>query len=223
MLRKKSSHSLPSQLIPSDPIAPADETVDFDIQKEVNRIEEIILDSFRIPLTRRTVINEDQVLNQLDLVRINFPEAFEKALEVIRRKQKILQDAEDYAQNQIRTAHKRAAQILDEMEIVRRAEREAGQIRQKVQHDCDALQQKTLAEVEQMRRAMQQELEQLRQKTLAECEEMHKGADVYADSALERIEHQLSDMLKVIRNGRQQLHQNSPRSATKNPNARPRS
>ncbi|NEO66806.1 MAG: DivIVA domain-containing protein, partial [Moorea sp. SIO4G2] len=48
--------------------------------------------------------------------------------------------------------------------------------------------------------------EQMRQMTLAECEEIQNGADAYADGVLYNIEQHLSDMLRVIRNGRQQLN-----------------
>ena len=222
--KKLSSQSSPplGQPVASVP-PPHNEAVDFDLRREIDRVEEIVLDSFRIPLTKRTLIDEDKLLSHLDAVRLNFPEAFEKAIEVLHHKQEIIQEAKDYAQDVVNSAHKRAAQILDEMELIRRAELEAGQIRRQVQHECEALQQKTMTEVEQARRSAQQEIAQLRQKTLGECEEMQKSADVYADSALERIEHQLSDMLKVIRNGRQQLHHNSSRPVPKKPpSVRPR-
>ncbi len=40
---------------------------------------------------------------------------------------------------------------------------------------------------------------------LAECEEIQAGADEYADRVLKEMELQLAEMLRVIRNGRQQL------------------
>ncbi|MGF1481713.1 MAG: DivIVA domain-containing protein [Cyanophyceae cyanobacterium] len=193
----------------TSPPEKSSQEVDFNIQQEFNRVEETILSSPRIPFTRRTLVDEDKLLNQLDLVRINLPEAFEKALTIVQQKQEILQDAQSYAQNLIKTAQNQAAQLLDSSEIVRRAELEANQIRQKVQQDCETLQRKTFAEIEQKRRSTYQELEQMRQAALAECEEIQNGADHYADAALERIEQQLGDMLKVIRNGRQQIHQHS--------------
>ena len=228
MSRKKSQ--IPSsQPLPPESVSEA-EAVDFNLQREFNRVEEMILDSPRIPFTRRTLVDEDKLLNQLDFVRMNLPDAFEKAVEVVEQRQQILQEADDYAQDTVQSAQQRAAQMLNEMEIVRRAELEANKIRRQVEHDCESIQRKTLAEVEQlrrqtqqeieqMRRAAQQELEQMRRQTLAECEEIQNGADRYADAALERIEQQFSEMLKVIRNGRQQIHQNSVHASRKPPGA----
>jgi cell division septum initiation protein DivIVA len=71
--------------------------------------------------------------------------------------------------------------------------------------DCEAIQQATLAEVEQIRYQAQEELEDMRVRAMAECEEIQNGADDYADQVLDNIEHKLSDMLRVIRNGRDQL------------------
>ena len=228
MSRKKPQNLPSSQPLP--PSVSEAEAVDFNLQREFNRVEEMILDSPRIPFTRRTLVDEDKLLNQLDFVRMNLPDAFEKAVEVVEQKQQILQEADDYAQDIVQSAQKRAAQILDETEIVRRAELEAHQIRQQVEHDCESIQRKTLAEIDQMRRstqqeleqarrAAQQELEQMRHQTLTECEEVQNGADRYADAALERIEQQFSEMLKVIRNGRQQIHQNSAHPSRKPPGA----
>lgn len=180
-----------------------------DIQRELNRLEEMILDSPRIPLTRRTLIDEEQVLDQLDLVRLNLPAAYLEAEEIIRRKEEILAQAERYAQEIIAAAEQEAAQILDEMGLVRQAKIEAEQIRRQVQEDCELVREQTLAELEQIRRAAQQEIEEMRMRALKECEEIQAGADDYAERVLRNIEQQLSDMLRVIQNGRQQLQQES--------------
>jgi cell division septum initiation protein DivIVA len=180
----------------------------FDIQAELNRLEELILDNPRIPFTRKTIVDEEQLLDRLDVVRINLPTAFEEAMEVVRQKEEILLQAEEYAQEMIELAKQQAAQFLDELGLVRQAETEAAQIRQAVRQECEDLQQQTLAEIEQMRMQAVQELEQMRQIAIAECEEIQDGADEYADAVLLRIEQQLGEMLRVIRNGRQQLHGN---------------
>lgn len=205
----RSNQSLPSQ------------SRDFDIQRELDRFEEVILDSFRIPLTRRTIVDEEQLLNQLDTVRINLPDAFEEASAVIRQKEEILQRAEAYAQDTIKAAQQQAAQMMDETGITRQAELEARQIRQGVKQECEELQRTTFSEVEQMRHSAKQELERLRQQTLAECEEIQDGADHYSEAVLTKIEQQLSEMLKVVHNGRESLQKGaqSQRRPKKNSSA----
>jgi cell division septum initiation protein DivIVA len=177
-----------------------------DLQRELNRLEEIILDSPRVPLSRRTLVDEEQLLEQLDLVRLNLPSAFQEAAELVVHKEEILQEAEQYAQEIIAAAEQRAAHILNDMGLVRQAEMEAAQIRQQVQMECDAIQQQTLADIDQMRRQAQQELDEMQRRSLAECEEIQAGADDYADRVLRDMEQQLSEMMRVVQNGLRQLH-----------------
>lgn len=176
-----------------------------DIQRELNRIEEILFDSFHIPFTQRTLVDEEVLLAQLDLVRENLPAAVEEAEKIVSQRDEILLSAEEYAQELMETAERRADQILDEMGIIQQAELEASQIRQRVQQECEVIQEQTLAEIERMRLQAQQELEQMRQLALADCDHIQNGADDYADAVLTSIEQQLTEMLRVIRNGRQQL------------------
>ena len=182
------------------------DAVGFDVQKELDRVEEIIIsESFHIPLTRLNIIDEEKLLHQIDLVRYSLPEDFKKAQSILTRRQQILQEAEDYAQQTISAAQQRAAQLLDESTIIQQAEREANQIWKQLQQECEALQRKTTNEVAQMRGQALAELEQMRQQTLAECDALQKGADQYAEAMLNRLEQHLSEMLQIVRNGRQQL------------------
>ena len=183
-----------------------------DIQRELNRLEEMVLDSPRIPLTGRTLVDEEQLLEQLDLIRLNLPNAFEEAEAIIREKEELLLAAEQYAHQIIEKAEQRAAQIVDETGIVRQAKQEAQQLWQMVQQECQAAQEQTLAEIERMHREGQQDLENIRAKAIAEAEAIQTGADDYAQKVLSNIDQQLNDMLRIIRNGRQQLQQGDPLS-----------
>ncbi len=205
MLRQNSANIEPEVNGQNVEGEPTSSSPGVDIQRELNRLEEIILDSPRIPFVGRTLIDEEQLLDQLDIVRLNLPVAFQEAEMIVRHKDEILQEAELYAEEIIENAEQRASQILNEMGLVQQAKVEADQLRNQVQLDCEAIQQATIAEIEQIRYQAQQELEEMRAKAIAECDEIQNGADDYADHVLDSIEQQLTDMLKVIRNGRQQL------------------
>lgn len=183
-----------------------------DIQRELEKLEDMILDSPR--LLNRTLVNEDQLLGQLEVIQLNLPSSFEEAKKVLQEKEEILQEAEQYAQDIIEAAERRAAQILDEMGLIRQAEMEIKQIRQRMQQECDEAQEQTLLEIERMRRQAQQEVEELRQRALAECSEIQAGADMYADRVLSDLELQFSDMIRVVRNGRQRLQPQSAPGAS---------
>jgi vacuolar-type H+-ATPase subunit H len=209
----KITHNHPknnSEKTQTDNISAQVEEMGFPMEEEIQRLEEIILNSFRIPLLGRTLIDEDKLINQLDLIRINIPDSLEQALEILRQKQQIIHKAQQYGQKMIENAQKRAAQILDETRIIQEAQAQANQIRRQVQQQCDNLERKTFHEVEQFKRKVQQEILQMRQQAILESEEIHNEADNYADATLCRLEKQLSEMLQIVNNGRQQLNQNPP-------------
>lgn len=145
------------------------------------------------------------MLEQLDLVRLSLPEAFHEAEAVVQHKEEILQQAEQYAQNLIAQAERQAAQIVNETGILRQAEAEAQQLRQRVQQECEAARDQTIAEIDHLRRQSQAELEEMQRRAMAECQDIQAGADHYADRVLSDMEMQLAEMLRVIRNGKQQL------------------
>lgn len=208
MLRQ-SPHIEPNQNEHSSPIEPLSNGPGggIDIQRELNRLEEMVLGSPHVPLTRRTLVDEEQLLDQLDLVRLHLPTVFQEAQAIVQQKQEIILQAEQYAERTIQAAQARAAQILNEMDIVQLAELEASQIRQQVQQECFAAQEQNQAEIDQTRFQAQQELEEMRLGAIAESEEIQAGADEYADKVLRNIEQQLNDMLRIIHNGRQQLQE----------------
>jgi len=183
----------------------------------------MILDSPRLIITRWTLVDEEQLLGQLDLVRVGLPDAFREAQEVLNHRDELLLQAEQYAQEIIEAAERQAAQITNEMGILRQAEMQAQQLRQQVQQECEAVRQQTVAEIEQMRRQAQKELEDMQHMALLECEGIQAGADEYADRVLRDMEAQLAEMLRVIRNGRQQLHPPASPTDPGRPSASPTS
>ncbi|MBD2386156.1 DivIVA domain-containing protein [Cylindrospermum sp. FACHB-282] len=181
-----------------------------DIQQELNRLEEIILCSLRIPLTGRTLVDEEKLLEQLDFIRLSLPSVFQEAAVILEQKEEILLEAEEYGQQVVDAAQAKRAQILAESDIIRQAEREAEQLRRQVKQECDAMMQDTLVEIERKQRVCLQELEEMRQTALAQAEQIEDGADEYADGILGNIEQDLQDMLRIVTNGRQQLQRDTP-------------
>ena len=181
-----------------------------DVQRELNRLEEMILDSPRVPLSRRTMIDEETLLDQLDVIRLSLPDAFEQAELILHQKDEILAQAEQYAQEIISTAEQQAAQILNETGILRQAEYEAQQLRTQVNQECELAHSQVMAEIEQTRRQGLRDLEESRRHSIEEAEEIQRGADEYADKVLRDMESNMGEMLRIVRNGRQQLRINQP-------------
>ena len=180
------------------------------IQQELNRLEDLILYSFRIPLTGRTLVDEDKLIEQIDFIRLSLPAIFQEAAIILEQKNEVLLEAEEYGQQVIEAAQAKRAQILAESDIIRQAQQEAEQLQRQVQQECEAMMQATLIEIDQKRRTCQEEMEQLRQNAIAQAQDIENGADEYADSVLDGIEQDLKDMLRIITNGRQQLRPDVP-------------
>lgn len=177
----------------------------FNIQQELDRIEEIVLESPRVPLSGKTVISEDELLDQLDVVRVNLPAAVQESVQIVQQREEILMEAEQYAQEIVTAAEKQAAAILNEMAIVRQAEAQAAQLRATTEQECEALKARTLGEIEQLQTQARQEWEETRTRTVTEAKTIQEDADTYADQVLENMERQFMEMLHVLRNGRQQI------------------
>jgi len=76
-------------------------------------------------------VDEEQLLDHLDLVRLHLPAAFRSPSYYPTKR---LQ-AEQHAEKLIQAAEVRAAQILNEMDIIQLAELEAKQIQQQAQQE----------------------------------------------------------------------------------------
>ncbi len=184
----------------------AQQTQGLALQQQLQRLEEVIvLDGLKLPLTHRTIVDEEQLLAQLLAVEHSIPDTVRAAEDILKSKDEILSRAHQYAQELIKSAEQRAAQIADELTIIQQAEREAQQLQKQVQSEVEALRQRNISEVERARRQTQQELDSMRQATQSECEQIHREADLYADRVLKDLEVQLGTMLKVINNGRSHL------------------
>jgi F0F1-type ATP synthase membrane subunit b/b' len=180
------------------------------LQQQLQQLEEIIvLDGLKMPMTRRTLVDEEKLLAQLLAVERSIPETVQAAESILQNRDEILARAQKYAQDTIESAQKRAAQIADELTIIQQAEKEAQRLRQQVQDEVDVIRQRSVSEIERVRRQTQQEIDAMRHAAQAECEQIQRDSDCYADQTLKDLEARLSHILNVIQNGRLHLQQRS--------------
>lgn len=196
---------LQSKLSDGDPNDNTINPTGINIQRELNRLEELILEGFRVPLIGRTLVDEDILLEQLDLIRLSLPSMFEEAAAVVAKKEEMLLEVEEYVQQIMEATLAKRAEMLAESDIIKEVEQEAEQMRWRVQQECEAMMQVTLAEIERKRRNCDLELEERRRTAITQAEEIENAADQYADRVLEGIEQDFKDMLRIISNGRRQL------------------
>ena len=176
-----------------------------DIQQSLNVLEELILESPRVPFSGRTLVDEDQLLEQLDRIRLNLPTVFQEAIQIVQQHDRIISQANQYAQEMMEAAEQEAARRVDDLGIVQQAESQARQVKQQLEQDCEALRSQTHSEIEQWQTAAEQYWEEIRRSTEDDCLTLRQDADAYAADVLQSLEQKLADMMRIVRNGRSAL------------------
>jgi F0F1-type ATP synthase membrane subunit b/b' len=180
----------------------------------IQQLEETILKSPHVPLTGKTMVREEELLEQLDLIRLSLPEVVTTAQEIIEYKEQLISEAYQQVQQILADANQRAYQVTNELGIIERSEQEARHIRQAAIVECDQLKHQALIEAKTLRDRNLHELDQLRTQVTIECEQIQDSADEYADGILQNMEKQLAEILQSIQRGRQRLNQTEAVSPT---------
>ncbi|HUS94353.1 MAG TPA: hypothetical protein VMZ24_04175 [Patescibacteria group bacterium] len=82
-----------------------------DIQHLVDRLEQTLAESRRLPLTSSLLVDEDRIFNIVDQLRVSIPEEVKRANRVEAEKERILAQAKEEA-NRIRELAKQEASEL---------------------------------------------------------------------------------------------------------------
>lgn len=166
----------------------------FNIQIELENLEYFILNGTNIPLTELTIIDKTLLLDYIYQIKVNLPIVLATAIDIVNQRLEIISQAQTTAGSIVKSAEKKAAQIVQESTIVRQAELDGGKIRLQTEQECEQLKQTT-----------QNEIRQWRQEVIDECRTIRLDADNYASKVLGDIEYKLQEMLTVVQNGRQYL------------------
>lgn len=187
MLKENYSHDTKLQFNESQTVinSPNNSNAGFNIEAELDKLKELILNSSRIPLTELALVDENLFLNQLLHIQENLPRELATAIEIVNHRQEIIADAQGYACLIVKSAEEKAHQIVQESAIIRQAELDGARIRLKTEQEC----------------------EQLLQNAIAQSQAIQTDADNYADKVLADLENRLQEMMTVVQNGRYQLKQ----------------
>ncbi len=109
-----------------------------DIEHLIDRLEELFSDSLALPFTNSVIVNEDQMLNLIDQMRITIPEEIKKAQATLNERDRILAKAQEQANNIIAQARAEAEKLIDKDEITRMAKVRAEQIITQAQNEMEA-------------------------------------------------------------------------------------
>ena len=153
------------------------------VKNILDSIENLVVESRRMPLMNKSLIDETDLIHLVDELRRELPLELQKAERVMQERQEILDRANDEAAL-IEKAKKYAAELVDKNEIVMQAEEKAKAI---------------------MQQTKEQERE-IMEKTMANAKQLRDDADQYANQVFDHLIGNLSNALQVVQQAKDDLN-----------------
>jgi len=94
----------------------------------LDRLESLISESARVPLTSKVIVNEDDVYALIDDLRATIPEEVKQAKWVVRERDRLLEEARKDAEAITREAQAQAAKMVEESAVMAQAKAQADEI-----------------------------------------------------------------------------------------------
>lgn len=99
----------------------------------LNEMEELIESSFKVPMTRKVMVDEELILDMMDRIRTTLPEEIRQAKWIIQEREKVITDTKKEAGKLIEDAQRQMERQVDENEITRMARMKADEIIEKAE------------------------------------------------------------------------------------------
>ena len=93
-----------------------------DILYLVDRLEELLNEGWRVPLTSKVVIDEGECLDLIDQMRISIPEEVKQAKRIQQEKDRLIAQAQEEAERIIALAREENRSLLNDHEVLKQAE-----------------------------------------------------------------------------------------------------
>ena len=166
-----------------------------DIDFVVDRLEEIVQQSPRVPMTGKMLVDEDVLQRLVEQLRETIPVQLREANRVLQERDAIIAQGEDKAAGILRLAQEQSDQMTSESSILLRAEGERRAVLERAEADAT----------------------QIREIASREAATVREEADDYALSVLRDLERTLANGIALLRQTRGQ-----PPIAPPAPRAKPR-
>src|SRR3972149_6141251 len=160
--------------------------MEIDILQLIDEVEPTVVSGFKVPLLGKVVLDQYELLNLIDKIRMAVPDAIVESKRLVRERENIIEQAE-----QIRaSAEKEFVTRLQDHEVIKLAQRRAQEIVREAERRAEELLQQTHSRAQQ---------------TLTDGDgllhERQREADRYSMEVLRRLETQLNGYLSSVRKG----------------------
>ncbi len=108
-----------------------------DILYLLDQLEEVLGGGSRLPLTSRTLVDEQEILDILDQIRVSIPEELKAARRLTQERDQVLADAQAQATRILGDAEAQVAERVAEHSVARIAEKRAADIQERALVQAD--------------------------------------------------------------------------------------
>jgi vacuolar-type H+-ATPase subunit H len=105
----------------------------------VDEIEDLLCSAMRVPLTSKAIVDQEQCLATLDVIRANWPLEVLQAQRVLAKEGKVLEKAELEAEQIKQRAERQASLIMDQNQLVKMADARAREVIEAAQQEADQI------------------------------------------------------------------------------------
>ena len=152
-----------------------------DIYHLIDRLERLLAESMRLPLSAYLVVNEDDFLDVIDQMRTAIPQQIRDGERLQREKERIVAQAEEQAEHVMLKAREKAGGLVSDHELSRAAQANADTIMENAMREAQVLK--------------------------AGANEYARTVLGTLDGQLHAVEEQISILLVTVRNGLNTLTQ----------------
>ena len=129
-----------------------------DMQNLVDRLEQTLNESFRLPLSAYLLVNEDRIFNIIDQLRVAVPEEVKRANRIEAEKDRILAQAQEEGERIRGLAKQEAGELVNRDTVTMSAQQRADNILERARRDAEALRQDADAYVVEVLSQLEDEL-----------------------------------------------------------------
>lgn len=166
------------------------------VKSILEMIEDLVLNSAKIPILNKLIIDEDKLFGLLDELTKNLPVEMSESIEIVQNKERIMFEANSRATELVSNAEMKASVLVSNSEVLKKALLEVENLKREFNREVEQKQLQVNAEIQQKQIQVNEEIK------------LKTGeVDKYADSILENLENQITNAITVIRNGKERLSQ----------------
>jgi hypothetical protein len=166
------------------------------VEEILEEMENILLESGRVPFTNKRLVEEDDLARLIDDLRDAMPSQLVEAGRIVSDRQRILEEAQQKSDDIIQQAKAYHSKLTDENLITRQAQEQANEIVTQARKEAEDTMREAEAKASEAIAAAQKGTQELADDAMA-----------YAEQVFGFVEENLAQSLEAVRNGHADLKQ----------------